>query len=93
MNKPTLDQALSIARQLAPRDRALLVARIVEEMAEPVTEAATAVTTDAWTHLWQAADEIGAAPQRKNQAISDQWQPQAFGYARRVALAPAASLR
>lgn len=68
----TLDQALATARQLVPRERAQLVARIVEELVEPATAPPTGAATDTWAQLWQVADEIGAAPRIGSRSATDE---------------------
>jgi len=52
MTIQTLDTVLTAARQLAPRDRARLVARIVEEMVEPTAAVAPQpANNDAWEQM------------------------------------------
>ena len=68
----TFDEALASVRQLTPRDRARLVARVVEELVEPSAIPHAPLTTDAWTLLWQTADKIGAAPQIGPRSATDE---------------------
>lgn len=60
----TLDQALAVARQLAPRDRAQLVAQLVTELVEPAAPVAptTATNGDAWERLEQLRREFAVLP-------------------------------
>lgn|GEM_PF-1647334 len=72
----TLDQALTIARQLSPSDRARLVSQLVTELADLREASATeSSATDAWTRLeafWQSIEALGpAAPSATEQLLED----------------------
>jgi hypothetical protein len=61
----TLDQALAIARQLSPSDRARLVSQLVTELADLRESSETeSSATNAWTRLesfWQSIEAPGPA--------------------------------
>lgn len=75
----TFDQALAIARQLTPAERARLVAQLVTELATPQpppgAPAAESSAAAAWGQLesfWEAIESLGpAAPSATEQLFED----------------------
>lgn len=59
--EPTLQQALTVARRLSPRDRAQLITVLVQDLTETVEPAST-TNQRAWDSVFQLMDEIAALP-------------------------------
>lgn len=57
-SRPTLDQALALARRLSPQDRAALIGRLAQELAVPTAPAEPA-SNDAWARWAALREEIG----------------------------------
>jgi hypothetical protein len=69
MTTATVDQALALARQLPPRDRARLIALIAHDLAIEPTPAPTA-TGDPWAALFATMDLVAASPAQLVQALT-----------------------
>lgn len=59
--EPTLQQAITVARRLSPRDRAQLITMLVHDLTETV-EPTAAADHRAWDSVFQIMDEIAALP-------------------------------
>lgn len=70
MTTTLFDQALAAARQLPPRERARLVAAVVDELAEPIVTTPQP-TNDAWEQLERLRKEFAQLP-RSEGTVADQ---------------------
>jgi hypothetical protein len=62
MTTATVDQALALARQLPPRERARLIALIAQDMAIEPTPPPPSATSDPWAALFDTMDLVAASP-------------------------------